>query len=263
MLAFAEADPVSYHCYETTFRKRFSEVAVSARVRYELSGPVGKVTLDDGKVNVLSVEMINEINQALDQVLADDAVCLLSGREGIFSAGFDLSVIRSAGPDTLTMLRGGFELSERLLSFPRPVVIACTGHAVAMGVFLLLSGDYRIGATGPFKITANETAIGLTLPLVAVEIMKQRLSPAHFNRAAILAEVFGPADAIEAGFLDKAVPPEELEDSALEIATTMAGLDAQAHYATKLRIRGATLSAMREAMIKEGVNVEVSPAAGS
>ncbi|HUN31199.1 MAG TPA: enoyl-CoA hydratase-related protein [Trebonia sp.] len=94
---------------------------------------------------------------------------LIEGRDGVFSAGFDLPVLRNGGPDALTMLRSGFELAARLLEFPQPVVIACTGHAVAMGVFLLLCGDYRVGATGPFKITANEVAIGLTMPRAAVE----------------------------------------------------------------------------------------------
>ena len=91
------------------------------------------------------------------------------------------------------MLRAGFELAERMLSFPMPVVIACTGHAVAMGVFLVLSGDYRIGVAGRYKITANEVAIGLTLPRAAIEICRQRLTPAHFSRATVLAEVFPPS----------------------------------------------------------------------
>jgi enoyl-CoA hydratase len=230
---------------------------VGSLVRYELNGSVAKVTLDDGKVNVLSVEMLSQMNQALDQVLCDEAVCLLAGRDGIFSAGFDLAVLRSGGPEALTMLRGGFDLAERLLSFPRPVVIACTGHAVAMGVFLLLSGDYRIGAVGPYKITANEVAIGLTLPRVAVEIMRQRLTVSHFNRAAILAEVFDPAEAVRAGFLDQVVPPEELAQAAAEVAESMTELDMTAHYTTKIRVRDAALKAIREAMITDGVDVGV------
>src|SRR6185312_6230463 len=113
-----------------------------------------------------------------------------AGRAGVFSAGFDLKVLRAGGPNARTMLRAGFELAERMLSFPMPVVIACTGHAVAMGVFLVLSGDYRIGVAGRYKITANEVAIGITLPRAAIEICRQRLTPAHFSRATVPAEVF-------------------------------------------------------------------------
>ena len=97
------------------------------------------------------------------------------------------------------MLRSGFELAERILSFPAPVLVACTGHAVAMGLFLLLSADYRVGSAGRYRLTANEVAIGLTIPQAAVEICRQRLGPAHLNRAVIIAEVFAPHDAVEAG----------------------------------------------------------------
>ena len=181
---------------------------------YAFDGSVATITMDDGKANVLSLPMLAEINAALDRAEADRAVVVLAGREGRFSGGFDLAVLNAGGPDALDMLRAGFELAERILAFPTPVVIGCTGHAIAMGVFLLLSGDYRIGVTGPYKITANEVAIGLTMPLPAVEICRQRLTPAHFNRAVILAEVYTPDNAIEAGFLDRTVPPSELRDAA-------------------------------------------------
>ena len=91
------------------------------------------------------------------------------------------------------MLEAGFALAQRILSFPTPVVIAVPGHAIAMGVFLVLCGDYRVGADGPYRITANEVAIGLTMPRAAVEICRQRLAPAHFTRAVGLAEVYAAA----------------------------------------------------------------------
>ena len=179
-------------------------------VRYELNDSVATVTMDDSRVNVLSLPMLTDINRALDQALEDQAVVVLTGREGVFSAGFDLPVLRAGGPDAFEMLRAGFALAVRLLSFPRPVVIGCTGHAVAMGVFLLLSGDFRVGAAGPFKITANEVAIGVTMPRAAVEICRQRLAPAHFNRATVLAEAFSPESAVEAGFVDRLVDASQL-----------------------------------------------------
>ena len=108
------------------------------------------------------------------------------------------------------MLLGGFELAERLLGFPRPVVMACTGHALAMGSFLLCAGDYRVGAAGDFKLQANEVAIGLTMPLPAVAILRYRLAPSAFDRAVGLAEVCHPADAVAAGWLDRVVDPDEV-----------------------------------------------------
>jgi enoyl-CoA hydratase len=130
------------------------------------------------------------------------------------------------------MVHAGFELAERLLSFPTPVLIACTGHTVAMGAFLLLSGDYRIGAAGPYKITVNEVAIGLAMPRVAIEICRQRLTPAHFTRAVLLAEVYPPDDAVTAGFFDRLVPPAELPDVAASTAAALAMLDMDAHAST-------------------------------
>ena len=75
------------------------------------------------------------------------------------------------------LLSAGLKWRFRAAARPTPVVVACTGHAVAMGVFLLLSGDYRIGAAGAFDLRANEVAIGLPMPLTAVEISRQRLAP--------------------------------------------------------------------------------------
>src|SRR5215469_7714646 len=187
-------------------------------ISYCLDDTIATITIDDGKVNVLSLPVLTEVNAALDRAEQDQAVVVLAGREGVFSAGFDLPVLRAGGPDALALLRAGFETAARLLAFPRPVVIACTGHAVAMGAFLLLSGDFRVGATGPFKITANEVAIGLTMPRAAVEICRQRLTPACFNRAVVIAEVFSPEDAVVAGFLDRVVPAGELADAAAEAA---------------------------------------------
>jgi enoyl-CoA hydratase len=139
-------------------------------------------------------------------------------------------------------------LAYRILSFPTPVVIACAGHAIAMGAFLLLSGDYRVGAAGQYKLVANEVAIGLTMPRAAVEILRQRLAPSPFNRAVLLSEVFSPQNAVEAGFLDRVVEAVELPATAHDVATAMSALDMAAHAATKLRARGAALAAIRAAI---------------
>lgn len=218
---------------------------MTTRVTYELADSIATITMDDGKVNVLSPDMLGEINAALDQAVADRAVVVLTGRDGILSAGFDLKVLSANGPDAVAMLRAGFELSERMLSFPTPVVVACPGHAMAMGVFLLLSGDYRVAAAGPYKIRANEVAIGMTMPRAAVEILRQRLSPAAFTRATLLSETFTPDNAIEAGLVDRVVDAIELMEVAHSTAAELATLDMSAHSASKLRAREETLRALR------------------
>jgi len=221
---------------------------VAELVSYQLHDSIAVITLDDGKVNALSRQMLRDIDAALDRAVADGATVVLTGRPGVFSAGFDLRVLRAGGEEALALLRAGFELAARMLSFPEPVVIACTGHAIAMGVFLLLSGDYRVGAAGPYKITANEVAIGITMPRPGVEICRQRLAPAHFNRAVVNAEVYPPEAAAVAGFLDRVVGEAQLADAARDVARQLRALDRHAHAATKLRARDKTLAAVRAAI---------------
>ena len=221
-------------------------------IGYQLADSVATVTMDDGKVNVLSLRMIHDVSLALDRALDDAAVVVvLAGRPGVFSAGFDLPVLRAGGPNANSMLRAGFDLAERVLSYPRPVVIACTGHAIAMGAFLLLSGDYRVGAAGQYKITANEVAIGVTMPWAAVEICRQRLIPAHFNRAVILAEQYQPDSAVEAGFLDRTCEAADFWDAVRGITGELAKLDLDAHKATKLRARSSALAAIHDAIVAD------------
>jgi enoyl-CoA hydratase len=217
-------------------------------VSYRRNDSIATITMDDGKVNALSPRLLAELNLALDQAAADRAVVVLTGRPGVFSAGFDLALLRARGPAGAAMIRAGFELAERVLSFPAPVLVACTGHAIAMGVFLLLSADYRVGADGPYRFTANEVAIGLTIPQAAIEVCRQRLTPAHLTRTILLAEVFTPRDAVAAGFLDQVVPPDDLAAVANSTATRLATLDLDAHATSKLRARAQTLRAIRAAI---------------
>jgi enoyl-CoA hydratase len=214
-----------------------SSGSVDARVTYRLEDSIATITMDDGKVNVLSPDMIAELHGALDRAVADAAVVVLTSTARTFSAGFDLGVLSRGGAESYALVRSGFELAARVLSFPQPVVIACPGPAVAMGVFLLLSGDHRVGAAGSYKITVNEVALGMTLPLPAIEICRQRLAPAHFNRAVLLAEVYSPDDAVAAGFLDRVVPAADLAGAARATAVELAKLDMAAHAATKLLVR--------------------------
>lgn len=220
-------------------------------VDYHFASGVGTIGLNDGKANVMSPRMLAEINRALDQAESDAAAVVLAGRPGLFSAGFDLAILRKGDAETIEMLRDGFDLATRLLSFSGPVVIACTGHALAMGAFVLLSGDYRVGAAGDWKIGANEVAIGLPMPRPALTIMQQRLTPAAFVRAAALAETFNPANAIEAGWLDQVAPANDVVSTAQAVATRLASLDRKAHQITKRLMRAATVEAIGAGVERE------------
>jgi enoyl-CoA hydratase len=217
-------------------------------VRYELRDSIATITLDDGKRNALTLEAFAALDAAFERARADRAVVVLTGREGTFSAGFDLRVMRAGGEAARTLVHTGFELAERILAFPAPVVVACTGHAIAMGAFLLLSGDYRVGARGDYAIGANEVSIGIPMPHFGVEICRQRLAPTHLHRALALSEMYGPEDAAAAGFLDRVVPAAELADAARAVATRLVAFDAGVHAASKQRAREPALRAIRAAI---------------
>jgi enoyl-CoA hydratase len=228
---------------------------MSSRVRYELGDDgVATITLDDGKVNALSLEMLGDVGAALDKAEADAATVLLTGRDGILSGGFDLRVIRGGdAAAAMAMVRAGFELAERVLAFPRPVVIASPGHAVAMGVFLLLAADVRIGVSAPSRYCANEVAIGLTVPSTGLALLRYRLTPSEADRAAVLAHPYGPEEARAAGFLHEVVAPEALLATARERAAAVAaGLDAEGHRVTKLRAREGVLRELRAGIAEIG-----------
>jgi enoyl-CoA hydratase len=218
-------------------------------VRYESDGIVSTIIMDDGKANVLSPSMLRELNAAVDRAEAENTVVLLAGRAGMFSCGFDLAVFKRSRAEQLEMLLGGARTALRLLAFPAPVILACSGHAVAMGAFLLLSADVRIGVRGAeFQICVKEVEIGMTLPRFAVEICRQRLSPPHFHLATITARQYNPEEAREAGFVDELMPAASLMDAACEQARVASKLNRAALIASKLRVRQSALDALRNAI---------------
>lgn len=225
---------------------------MSDPVGYSLENRIATITMDDGKVNALSIAMLEELHRAFDQAEQDGAVVVLSGREGFLSAGFDLKVFAGGSADAmLKMLTLGARLCERMLSFATPVVVASSGHAIAAGSFLVLSADARIGVDGPYQYGLNEVKIGLTVPWFAIEIARQRLGVADFDRAVISAAMFSPQEAASAGFLDRVVPAETLHDVSLQKAVELGELNVEAHAATKLRARAGSLKALRAAIESE------------
>jgi enoyl-CoA hydratase len=221
---------------------------MTTRTRYELNDDIATITMDDGKVNAVSPDMSAELLAHFDRAEADEAkVVVLTGRERTLSAGFDLRVEPAGWP---AMMAAGARLSARMLSFPRPVVIACPGNAIAMGAFLLLSADHRIGADGHGRIGLNEVAIGLTLPWFAIEIARHRLPRPAFDRCTVTGVLLDPQEACAVGFLDEVVPAAELVGAALAAARRLATVDAAAHAATKLRIRREVLAGIDDGIAR-------------
>jgi enoyl-CoA hydratase len=217
-------------------------------VSYDVTDGVARIALDDGKANVMSVRMLAAINAALDRALADKAVVVLTGRPGMFSGGFDLNVFKTNPHESVQMLESGARLALRLLSHPQPVLAACTGHAVAMGCFLLLGCDYRMGVDQGARIHAIEVQIGMTLPRFAIEVCRHRLTPAHFSLACTTAWPYTPKQALEAGFLDEIVPAGELTAKVQERAIYLSKLHQDAFSATKKRLKQPVVEALEAAI---------------
>ena len=238
----------------------------------EMQGDVAVLTLDDGKVNPFSFDMIAAIDGCLDNVPTDRGALLIAGRPGVLSAGFDLTVVRGGSNDRLLQLvERGVGLLMRLAQFPRPVVVECGGHCVALGAFLLLVADWRVGARGDFRIGLNEVRNGLPLPSCFHTIAKNRIPTTWFDRAYLHAELYSPDEAIAPGFLDEVVAPDMLREAAFAQARRLGDLPNPAYSVAKERDRRPlaervmqdfhtdALQAFR-ATLSEGV-LEESPAA--
>ncbi len=217
---------------------------MSEVVGYQLQDGVAVINLDNGKVNAVSHEVIDGLNKALDQAEADKAVVVLTGKPGILSGGYDLKVMQTSMDAAIGLVTAGSTLARRMLAHPFPIIVACPGHAVAKGAFLLLSADYRIGVAGAFQIGLNEVAIGMTMHHVGIELARGRLTTPAFHRSVINAEMFGPEAALNAGFLDQVVAPEALMDTAMATAKAMKKLNMRAHKQTKLKSRAEFLATL-------------------
>lgn len=215
-----------------------------ARSSLILADGVAWLTLDDAKVNALSHAMIREIDAALDEAEAADAIAVIRGRTGIFSAGFDFKTFAKGPGPSAEMVRAGAELVLRLLAFPRPVVTVCTGHAYPAGAFLMLSADARFGIPGPFQIGLNEVALGLPVPRFAVELVRHRIAPAGFARVAS-ATLFPPEEALRLGYLDRLVEPDALDATVEAEVERLKTLDGAAFVETKARANGPVIAAVR------------------
>ena len=222
---------------------------MSNLVTYSLDDGIATLTLNNGKVNAFSHELIAQFNQALDQGEADNAIVIVTGQPGILSGGYDLKVMTAGPQAAIELVAAGSTLARRMLSHPQPIIVACPGHAIAKGAFVLLSADYRIGVEGPFSIGLNEVKIGMTMHHAGIALARDRLTKPAFQRSVINAEIFTPQGAVTAGFLDQVVAPDELMNAAREMAQQLKKLNMTAHKNTKRKVRKELLDALDAAIV--------------
>jgi enoyl-CoA hydratase len=226
-------------------------------VQYKSEENYAIITIANGKANAISHEVIDELNTGLDKALEENKVVIITGQPGMFSAGFDLKIMTKSTDSAKELVTKGSKLSLRMLSFPKPIIMACSGHAIAKGGFLLLSADYRIGVEGDFKIGLNEVMIGMTMHHAGIAIAKARLSEVYLNRSVNNSEIYNPEDAVKSGFLDKVVPASHLMPTAIKVAEMFSKLHSKAHAETKIKVRKPHLESLSIA-IQLDLNEEIS-----
>ena len=226
-------------------------------VQYKSEENHALITIANGKANAISHEVIAGINAGLDKALKEDKVVVITGQPGMFSAGFDLKVMTKSAESAKELVTKGSQLSLRMLSFSKPIIVACSGHAIAKGGFLLLSADYRIGVEGDFKIGLNEVMIGMTMHHAGIVIARARLAHTHLDRSVNNSEIYTPKEAVKAGFFDVVVPESQLKTTVIKVAGMFSKLNAKAHAATKLKVRKPHLIALEKA-IEQDLLEEIS-----
>jgi enoyl-CoA hydratase len=221
-------------------------------VQYEVRDRIAHVTIANGKANALSPDVIAGLGDALSR--AEDAgeaevgAVLIAGAPGMFSGGFDLKIMRSDAETAGRLVTDGGELFSRMYGAQIPVVVACSGHAIAAGALLLLGADARIGVRGEFRIGLIETQLGMVLPRWAVELAQERLSKRHVQDATVGARIYDPDGAVDAGFLDSVVPPEALAAAAEAEAQRWAAFPRVAYRGQVRMCRGERLGRLAEAV---------------
>jgi enoyl-CoA hydratase len=227
-------------------------------VHYKSEENQAVITIANGKANAISHEVIEGINLALDKALEENKVVVLTGQPGIFSAGFDLKVMTKSAESAKELVTKGSKLSLRMLSFTKPIIAACNGHAIAKGGFLLLSCDYRIGVEGDYKIGLNEVQIGMTMHHAGIAIARAKLAHTYLDRSVNNSEIFNSKEAVKAGFLDVLVSEDELMSSAIKAAALFSKLNEKAHAETKIKVRKPHLIALEKGIeldLKEEIKI--------
>ncbi len=217
-------------------------------MNFELTNDIATICIDDGKANVVSPALVEEMLVSLDRAKTEAKAIVLIGRAGMFSAGFDLKALQQ-GPEVAgALVNGGMEVLTGLYSHPQPVIAACGGHAIGMGAFILLASDYRLGSDSEYNVTLPETAIGMPFTPVLMTLIKERLSNRHKSIAVLQSKPHSPVEAVDAGFLDRIVAADSLVTEAQKLAESLAQLPAQVYAANKEDLRSQSLATMRDSL---------------
>ena len=219
--------------------------------------------LAHGKASALDLELIEALERALDDA-ADARAVVLTGTGSIFSAGVDLFRVLDGGPEYVARFLPALKRGvAALFSYPKPVVAAVNGHAIAGGCILASACDYRLMARGGGRIGVPELVVGVAFPAVALEVMRFAVPDGRLQEIVYTGRTYEPDAALERGLVDELTEPDALLDSAIEIARRFAAVPSAAFAHTKRHLRAAAIErarALGEANDAAAAEVWSSPA---
>lgn len=221
---------------------------MSEVIHYEQRNDVALIRIDDGKANAMTQTLIDDVHRAFNRASSEAKAIVLLGRPERFSAGFDLKVMKAGADAARALVLAGGELFMRVYEHPQPVVIGCTGHAIAGGVLLLATGDVRIGVRGDFKLGLNEVANGMPVPILGHALARDRLDPRAVEKAVLHAHLASPEEALSMGWIDQLEDAGRLEEVAVTRAAELAKLGQPAYGLTKRSLRERTIRYVRSTM---------------
>ena len=217
-------------------------------MEYELKDSIALISIDDGKANAVNHGFIDSLSELLDRAESEASAVILQGREGMFSAGFDLKELAKGKDEAAALVSRGMALITRLYALPLPLISVCAGHAFGMGAFILLVSDNRLGSDGDYKVNLPETAIGMSFNPVLMSLIKTHVTSSYQTVAAVQSRKFNPMEAVTAGFLDQVLDADKLLVEALSLAKDLSSLPVAQYGANKQFLRAAPLKIMRESL---------------
>ncbi|HEX2295023.1 MAG TPA: enoyl-CoA hydratase/isomerase family protein [Actinomycetota bacterium] len=205
----------------------------------ERRGAADVLWLDRPPVNAADLDSLTELADAVDRLRTEsDGPLVLSGRGGAFSAGADLHrVVEGDAGYAAAFVAGLVRAFTTLFSYPRPVVGAVNGHAIAGGAILACCCDHAVAADGAVKIGVTELAVGVPYPLAALEVVRHAVAPERFEEVVFLARTYPPEEARALGFVAEVVPPDEVLDRALAVAERLGRVPPATYELIKRAVR--------------------------
>ncbi|REK19601.1 MAG: enoyl-CoA hydratase/isomerase family protein [Planctomycetota bacterium] len=227
-------------------------------IELEQRGTTTILRLQRGKGNALNIELLEAIERALGEIEASDArAAIVTGQGSVFGAGVDLPEMVAGGEAYIRRFVPLLvQVFERLATFPKPLVAAVNGHAVAGGAILMLACDQRLLARGNARIGLTEIQVGVPFPAWALEIARFATPPEHFATLICTGRTWSPDEALTRGLVDEVIEPERLPERAFEVAREMGALLPATFAATKLAVRRPLIEAVRKTQSQDEQVVE-------